>query len=398
MAHGLSKSSLQSRIAATWRMALDNSLLMITGAVIALLWANFDYTSYEHVTHPLHFVINDIAMVFFFGLATKEIIEATAPGGALHSLRRAAVPVIAAAGGMAGPALLYVGMSVLAEAPELLRGWAIPAATDIAFSYMIARIIFGTTHPAIPFLLLLAIADDALGLIILAVFYPSGEVRPLLFVALLTTACITAWVLRRQKVQSFWSYILLPGTISWTGFYLGGLHPALALVPVLPFLPHAKRDGDVLPETNGSQRDTLSNFEHWWKTPVELILFLFALTNAGVPLSGVGLATWVVLVALVLGKPLGIMTLTALSEIAGLTRPVGLQWKDILVLSLAAGIGFTVALFFTTAAFPIGAILNAAKLGALLSVLAAVAALGLARLMGVGRMARSTDPLKPPLH
>ena len=172
----------------------------------------------------------------------------------------------------------------------------------------------------------------------------------------------------------------------------------ILIVPVLPFLPHAKRDQGVFAKTNRPQRDTLNNFEGWWKTPVELILFLFALTNAGVPFSGVGLATWIVLVALVLGKPLGIMALTALSEIVGLTRPVGLQWKDILVLSLAAGIGFTVALFFTTAAFPLGAILDAAKLGALLSVLAAVPALGLARIMGVGRMARSTDALKPPLH
>ena len=198
-------SPLRSRVVAAWRTALDTSILMITGAGIALVWANLSPESYERVTHPVHFAVNDIAMVFFFGLATKEIVEATAPGGALHSLRRAAVPVIAAAGGMAGPALLYVGMALAAGAPELLRGWAIPAATDIAFSYLVARVIFGTTHPAVPFLLLLAIADDALGLLILAVFYPSGEIRPLLFAALLVVACGAAWVLRRKGTRSFWA-------------------------------------------------------------------------------------------------------------------------------------------------------------------------------------------------
>ena len=379
-------SPLRSRVVATWRSALDNSILMITGAGIALVWANLSPESYERVTHPVHFAVNDIAMVFFFGLATKEIVEATAPGGALHSLRRAAVPVIAAAGGMAGPALLYVGMALAAGAPELLRGWAIPAATDIAFSYLVARVIFGTTHPAVPFLLLLAIADDALGLLILAVFYPSGEIRPLLFAALLVVACGAAWVLRRKGTRSFWPYVLLPGGVSWAAFYLGGLHPALALVPILPFLPHAPHDPGVPVDADRPEHNTLTAFEHWWKIPVEFILFFFALTNAGVPLSGVGLATWIVLIALVVGKPFGIMVSTVLAETVGLARPVGLEWRDVFVLGLVAGIGFTVALFFATAAFPLGATLDAAKLGALLSVLAAVIAVGLARVMGVRRM------------
>jgi NhaA family Na+:H+ antiporter len=386
MDSGSQTSPLVSRVATAWRVILDNSLLMIAGAVIALIWANVDPDSYEHLTHPVHFVVNDIAMVFFFGLATKEIIEATGPGGSLHSLRRAAVPIIAALGGMAGPALFYTGAALAAGAPELTRGWAIPAATDIAFSYLVARLIFGATHPAVPFLLLLAIADDALGLIILAVFYPSGQVRPLLFAVLLVVACGVAWGLRRQGTQSFWPYVLVAGGISWTAFYLGGLHPALALVPILPFLPNVThRLGEVV-DPDDPRRDTLNEFEHWWKIPVEFVLFFFALTNAGVPLSGAGLATWIVLGALVIGKPVGIMTATAIAELVGLSRPTGLGWADIAVVGLAAGIGFTVALFFTTAAFPLGPTLDAAKLGALLSVLAAGAAFGLARVLRVGKM------------
>ena len=102
-------------------------------------------------------------MAFFFALATKEVVEATAPGGALHSPRRAALPLVAAVGGMLGPALIFLRLTIVFDRPNLERGWAIPCATDIAFSYLAARIVFGAKHPAIPFLLLLAIADDALG-------------------------------------------------------------------------------------------------------------------------------------------------------------------------------------------------------------------------------------------
>ena len=370
-----------------WQVARANSLLMIAGAVTALIWANFDQEGYEAFTHPLHFAVNDIAMAFFFGLAVKEIIEATAPGGALHSFRRAAVPVIAAVGGMTGPALIYVGIAAAFGRPDVYRGWAIPCATDIAFSYMVARVVFPPAHPSIPFLLLLAIADDALGLVLLAAFYPSAPVRPEYLVVLLGAACGLAWLLRRRKTRNFWPYILFAGTLSWFGLYLGGLHPALALVPVLPFLPHAKRDPGLFVEAAQPQHDPLSDFEHWWKTPVEIILFFFALTNAGVPLTGAGLTTWAVLIALVMGKPIGIMAATWLAERAGFRRAAGLSWTHMLVLGIAAGIGFTVALFFTTAAFQPGPTLDHAKLGALLSVSAGLLAIVAGRMLNVRRLA-----------
>ena len=86
------------------RRFVDNSGLLIAGTIAALVWANIDQASYERFSHALHFVVNDVAMVFFFALATKEVVEAIAPGGALHSPRRALVPMMAAVGGMAGPA------------------------------------------------------------------------------------------------------------------------------------------------------------------------------------------------------------------------------------------------------------------------------------------------------
>ena len=358
-----------------WKVARANSLLMVIGAVIALIWANASPATYERFTHPLHFPVNDIAMAFFFGLAMKEIIEATAPGGALHSLRRAGLPVIAAVGGMAGPALLYVVMAGTSGHPELARGWAIPCATDIAFSYLVARMVFPPTSPAIPFLLLLAIADDALGLVLLAAFYPAAPLRPVYFVIFVAAACAIAWVLRSRRVRSFWPYILGAGPVAWAGFYIGGIHPALALVPVLPFLPHAARDPGLFVEPAPRPRDALSEFEHWWETPVEIILFLFALTNAGVPIGGAGAATWIVLAALVVGKPMGILIATWVAERVGFRRSEGLAWRAIFVLGVTAGIGFTVALFFTTAAFAPGATLDQAKLGALLSVSAGALAL-----------------------
>lgn len=358
---------------------------MVLGTVIALCWANIDPAGYEAAVHPLHFAVNDIGMVFFFGLAVKEIIEATAPGGALHSFRRASVPVIAAVGGMVGPAAVYVALAMVAGAPELLRGWAIPCATDIAFSYLVARFVFGAAHPAVPFLLLLAIADDALGLVVLALFYPSAEVKPLWFLALLGAAWIVVWALRRRRTRSFWPYVLIPGGLSWAGMYVGGLHPALALLPVLPLLPHAPHDAGIFVESANHPRDPLNDFERWWQVPVEGILFLFALINAGVPLGSTGVGTWVVLGAILVGKPLGITLSSILATAGGLHLPKGVDRRDLVVVGVTAAIGFTVALFFATAAFPAGTTLQETKLGALFSLSAAALAPVLAWLTRSGR-------------
>src|SRR5829696_890260 len=118
---------------------IDNSILLLLGGAGGLLWANVALNSYDRFTHALHFIVNDIAMAFFFAIAAKEVFEATLPGGPLSSVRRAAVPLFAAAGGMLVPALLYLGLATWSGNRELMRGWAIPCATDIAFSYLVAR-------------------------------------------------------------------------------------------------------------------------------------------------------------------------------------------------------------------------------------------------------------------
>jgi Na+:H+ antiporter, NhaA family len=383
-------AAIRLRAAGWWAFTLDNSLLLIAGTLTALVWANVAHDSYERVTHPLHFVVNDIGMVFFFALATKEIIEATLPGGALASPREAAVPVLAAVGGMIAPAGLYVAQTMFLGRPDLVPGWAIPCATDIAFSYLAARLIFPPGHPAIPFLLLLAIADDAMGLIVLALFYPSGPISLFRFALLMAPALALAALLRQRRVTNFWSYSLGAGGLSWAALYFGGFHPALALVPVLPFMPHEKRDLGLFDPREEKLPDTMNRFEHWWKVPVQFILFAFGLVNAGVLFSSVGPATWIVLTSLLVGKPIGILAMAFIGVLLGLRVPGRLSYADALVLGITAGIGFTVALFFATASFPAGRALDEAKMGALLSFVAAPIAIALGRAMGLSPRRRGS--------
>jgi NhaA family Na+:H+ antiporter len=374
-----------SRSGGIWKTIIDNSLLLVVGAVAALAWANLDIEHYSAFAHAewVHFVVNDIGMVFFFAIATKEVYEATLPGGPLSTPRQAAVPVIAAAGGMIAPASFYLLGILALGRPELHPGWAIPCATDIAFSYLVARTIFATGHPAIPFLLLLAIADDAMGLIILAVFYPSGDVSMLSLAMLMGPALLVAWLLRRGRVSNFWWYLLGPGVLSWFALHEGGLHPALALVPILPFMPHAKVAIRPFGPGPSHRSNTMDRFERWWHAPVQIILLFFGLVNAGVLLSSVGPITWLIMASLIIGKPVGIVGTTWLAERLGFGRAPGLSYRGLVVVGIAAGIGFTVALFFTTAAFRPGLVLDEAKMGALLSFLAAPLAIIVARMLKV---------------
>jgi Na+:H+ antiporter, NhaA family len=370
---------------------LDNSLLLLAGTAVAVVWANVDLRGYDAVVHPLHFWVNDVGMVFFFALAAKEVFEATLPGGPLASPRRVASPLAAAVGGMAVPALIYVALAWARGSADLIRGWAIPCATDIAFSAMVARVVFPSAHPAIPFLLLLAIADDALGLVILAVFYPSADVSPWALAGLMTAAILAATWLRRRGTQSFWPYVIGPGTLSWAGLFLGGFHPALALVPIVPFMPHCPADLGLFDPREEYRPDTLNRFAHWWATPVQFVLLLFGFANAGVPFELIGPGTYYVLAGLLLGKPIGILLFSGAARLVGASLPPGLRVSDLLIVGVAASIGFTVSLFFATAAFPGGRGLAETKMGALLSFAAAPLAMAVARTVGVSGYRRAVD-------
>ena len=170
----------------------EYSVLLILGALSSLIWANIHYGSYHHIvewvildhspvghlhdghrTLTLHYLVNDVLMALFFAMAGKEVWEAIAlQDGSLRG-KKALTPLIATAGGIIGPAGVYLlGAYMVGKLAILSNGWAIPIATDIAFSYLVGRIIFGARHPPVGFLLLLAIADDAAGLIFLALFCP----------------------------------------------------------------------------------------------------------------------------------------------------------------------------------------------------------------------------------
>jgi len=387
------ESLVRSRRRALVAYIVEHSLVLAVGSAIALVWANTsDAERYYRIATRLEFAVNDIGMVFFFALAAKEIVEATSAGGVLHTWRRAALPAVAAVGGMVAPALIYIACVGYSKQMELMTGWAVPCATDIAFSFLVAKVIYGREpHPAIPFLLLLAIADDALGLIILAVFYPAHELHLLIGSLLMATALILAYGLRRARMPNFWPYIVLGGVFSWLALFYGGLHPALALVPVIPFLPRAERDAGPFIEAPPGARDALNRFEHAFKYPVQAVLFFFGFVNAGVRFGAVGAGTWAVTVAIITGKPIGIGLSVALAVAAGLRLPPRLHWNDVVVVGIAGGIGFTVALFFAIAAFPSGPILEQVKLGALASLGSAPLAVGVATILRTGRFSSSSE-------
>jgi Na+:H+ antiporter, NhaA family len=379
----------------TWRsevprlsqFAVDHLLLLPLGALIALIWANTHPESYYRATYAMSFAVNDVAMTFFFALMTKEVVEATAPGGVLHSWRRVSLPVAAALGATAAPALLYQRAVGLLEEPMLAIGWPVTLATDLAVSYLVARVIF-RRHPVIPFLLLLAIASDVLGFLALAVLEPALEHHFGLGALAVAGALALAFGLRRARVRRFWPYLIGPGVICWFALYWSGLHPALALVPVVPFLPHAARDPGFLVDARPTARDALSQFEIWCRYPAHVTLFFFGLVNAGVALHALEPGTWGLPFALIVGRPVGILVAVAVAAAAGLHLPAHVGWRELLVVGFVAAISFSVGLFICTALLPAGQLRAEVSMGVLLSLLAAPVAFAAAKLLHVGRFAR----------
>lgn len=423
-----------------WGFLAEYSLLLILGALIALTWANVDPHGYHHfVETPLlvndwvgvdygywlkaygegagtraaptadkvltaHYLINDVLMAFFFAMAGKEVWEAVAlRNGSLRG-KRALTPLVATVGGMVGPISVYLGLAAFwGVFSEVSNGWAIPTATDIAFSYLVGRLVFGAGHPAVRFLLLLAIADDAAGLIILAVFYPSGELAPEWLLLSLGAAvgvyALFNWLPRRldrgrkaqpnatfaNQVLGFWPY-LIAACLSWFGFQEAGIHPALGLLPIVPTIPHADISFGIFSEAEKYLTDLLNRIEHGLKHPVEVILFLFGLVNAGVEFSAMAEATWLVLAGLIIGKPFGIWLFGWLAAgPMGLGLPEGMKTSDLFVLGCVAAIGFTVSLFITAVAFDPGPVQDAAKMGALFSFFAAALSFAAGRIFRVER-------------
>jgi len=372
------------------RFAVEHLLLLPLGALIALTWVNIAPESYFTFTFAISFAVNDVAMTIFFALMTKEIVEATVPGGVLHTWRRVMLPVIASVAMSVVTAVIYVRVVAALDEPVLSLGWPVTLATDLTFTYFIGRIIF-RSHPMIPFLLLVGIAADACGFLMLGLFSPAGDVHLWGGAIILAGAIGIAAALRWRRVRSFWPYLLGAGSASWLGFFWSGLHPALALVPIIPFLPHARRDPGFFIDARPEARDALSQFEIWWKYPAQVTLLFFGLVNAGVPIGALEPGTWGLPIAVILGKPLGLLLGVGLAVLAGFHLPHRVGWKDLIVAGLIAAIGFSIGLFFSTALLAPGQLHSETSMGAVLSLVGAPLAVVAAMILRVGRFSEGAD-------
>ena len=403
-------------------------MVLMLAAAVALVWANSGSAqSYFDLWHApvamtlgpwsfstdLHFIVNDVLMTIFFLVVGMEI-RRELHNGALASLRQASLPLIAAIGGVVVPALIYVAL--VGSDKTLLNGWAIPTATDIAFAVGVLALLGRNIPGALRiFLLALAIIDDIVAVLIIAFFY-SGGLQAMGFV-IAGAGVLLVLLFNRMGIAAAPLYVL-PGAILWFGLLKTGAHPTLAGVvlglmtpvfvrpsPVPPLMTAqtAMRKASeqmLTPEPDPqhllsdlrtaqlAQRDMLPPA---LRLPMILhpwvafgVMPIFALANAGVQFSGIDLSAsapqataLAVVLALVLGKPLGVFICTWLAVKSGLcSLPEGLNWRGVLLVGLLAGIGFTMSIFVGGLAFEDPILLGAAKLG-ILAASAIAAVLGL---------------------
>jgi Na+:H+ antiporter, NhaA family len=361
-------------------------LLLPVGAAIALVWANTDPETYFRITFDLDFFVTDVAMVLFFGVVMKEIVEATGIGGVLHPWRRAALPIVAAAGVGMVPASLLSSIAPLFGEPLVAWGWPAAFGTDIAFGYFAAMLIFGR-HPVVPLFVLLGLATNAFGFLVLTPRAAATQLQSLTLVSLMAAAIGAAAILRWRNVRSFWAYLIIGGGLSWGALMLGGVHPALALVPIVPFMPRRTSDPGFMVDAPADARDTLNEFERWCRPPAQVALLLFGFVTAGVPLRALDWGTLSLPVAILIGKPLGLAIGVGFAHALGLALPRHVGWRELAVLALLLTIGFTMSLFFATVAVGPGPVLSELKVGALWTITGALLAFGAAWVLRVGRFA-----------
>ncbi|MBX3202729.1 MAG: Na+/H+ antiporter NhaA, partial [Labilithrix sp.] len=354
------------------------------------------------VERPLHFWINDGLMTIFFFVVGLEI-RREIHEGELANVRRAALPLAAALGGMAAPALLY--LAIAGGAPEARPGWGVPMATDIAFAVGVLAILGKRVPAALRVLLLaLAVIDDLGAILVIALFYSSSFSVSGVIVALIGFGCIFA--LQRFGVRTKLAYVV-PAVVAWAGIYATGVHPTIAgvivglLTPVRAWLGpdgfvsglqhELERLQDEPPSTLSShefaatlkhvdtaRREAISPAESLIEALHPWVAFgimpLFALANAGVPISvdALDASAWTVVTAavvgLVVGKPVGILLACWLMlRLKVGTLPAGLTLRHLVVLGVVAGVGFTMALFISQLAFTDPRLLAASKLGVLVA-------------------------------
>ena len=345
----------------TLRTERAGGALLLIGAAAALVWANSPareaYTAMRdvvvgpaalHLDLSLeHWATDGLLTIFFFvvGLELKrEIVD-----GELRRPATAALPIVAAIGGMLVPAGLYLAINLAAPGGEP-AGWAVPTATDIAFAVAVLAVVGRSLPNALrAFLLTLAVVDDLLAIIVIAVFYSESIDLPLLGMSLVT-AGVFGLAARRRLTSPL---LLLPlGVLAWGLMHASGVHATIAGVVLGLVVPGIARAGE--------HESLAARFEHLWR-PVSagFAVPVFALFAAGVALDPAALvaaagdpAAQGVALGLVLGKPIGILAATWL--VATVTRTplaAGLGWADVVAVGFVAGIGFTVSLLIGSLAF-----------------------------------------------
>jgi NhaA family Na+:H+ antiporter len=386
--------------------------VLMAAAFVALAWANSPwrmvYSDLWHISlgvsagtftfdRDLRFWINDGLMTIFFFVVGLEI-RREVYRGELSELRRAALPLAAAIGGMLVPALTFFAIN--SGRPSVV-GWAVPMATDIAFAVGALALLGKKVTPALRILLLaLAVIDDVGAIIVIAMFYSADLVVG--GFAILGLGILVTLIMQFIGIRSPVAYIA-PGTVIWTGAYIAGIHPTLAGV-VIGFMTPVRAwygRGTFLDQTETGVRKvrsegvdddrnllshlgSLSVANREAVSPVERlqhtlhgwvafgIMPLFAFANAGVAIGEVRfqgderLVFWGIILGLMIGKPIGIVALAWLTARAGLSAlPSGVRWSHVSVVGMLGGIGFTMALFIAQLAFSSGTLLETAKLGIL---------------------------------
>ncbi|HAS61801.1 MAG TPA: Na+/H+ antiporter NhaA [Vibrio sp.] len=335
-----------------FKLESAGGVLLVIAAAIAMIIANSPLNEiYQAFLHTYVFGmsishwINDGLMAVFFlliGLEVKrELLE-----GALKSRETAIFPAIAAVGGMLAPALVYLAFNF--NDPAAIQGWAIPAATDIAFALGIMALLGSRVPISLKvFLLALAIIDDLGVVVIIALFYSGDLSTTALAIGFAMTAAL--FLLNSRKVTKLLPYIIV-GAILWVAVLKSGVHATLAGVVIGFAIPLKGKKGEKSP---------LKHMEHALHPYVAFgILPLFAFANAGISLQGVsmdGLTSMLPLgiaMGLLVGKPLGIFSFSWLAVKAGIAKlPEGISMMHIFAVSVLCGIGFTMSIFISSLAF-----------------------------------------------
>nr|WP_269810119.1 Na+/H+ antiporter NhaA [Kineosporia rhizophila] len=360
------------RVTQVLRKETVGGALLLVATVIALVWANSPwsaaYTGLRDTVvgpHALHLDLSlgqwaaDGLLAIFFFLAGLELKREFVAGD-LRDPRRALVPVVAAVGGMVVPALIFVAIN-LGTGDGALQGWAIPTATDIAFAVAVLAVL-GTHLPAAlrTFLLTLAVVDDLLAIVVIALFYTSGlSVLPLLG----SVGAIAVFgALVQRRVRSGWLLVPL-AVLAWALMHASGIHATVAGVLLGFTVPVLRSPAEGGPEAGPGLAE---HFEHRWRPlSAGFAVPMFAFFSAGVTVGGLdGLATSLqdrvalgIIVGLVVGKAVGILAATALvSRFTRAELDQSLSWWDVFGMCLLGGIGFTVSLLIGELAFGAGSV------------------------------------------